>query len=295
MGELIAFGGGKGGSGKSFITSLTGSLLAAAGKRVVLADLDLGAANLHSFFGISTSRPGLGDFLEGRVPDLEACLLETAIPRLFLLSAKGCSAHGADLPAASTQRLILALRHLSHDFILLDLGAGSYRSNLDFFLAASRGILVCTPEPTAVENLFRFVHRAFLRKIQAHTGESGLRELSRICLATRSASSVRPQDLVMALTSRNADAGLRLAEDLGRLRFYLLLNQVRRTLDAQVAAQLMGFYPQFFGPVFSLGAVVVHEEAVGESIMRREPFLRHHRTHAITRQVMGLARQLLVP
>ena len=295
MGNIIAFGGGKGGSGKSFMVSLVGSLLAATGRRVVLVDLDLGAANLHSFFGISTSRPGMQDFLGGRIPSLEACVLETIYPRLFLIAAKGSAGHAADLPAAWTQRIIQGIRSLSHEFVLLDLGAGSSRNNLDFFLAASRGVIVTTPEPTAVENVFRFVHALFLRRIQAHVGESRLRELTRTCLRTQAPVAIQPADLVAAFAAENPEAAARLSQDLAALRFYLLLNQVRKTLDAEVASQLLSFYPKFFGPVFSLGAVVSHGDGVGESVMAREPFLYKNKTHAITRQTMGLVRQLLMP
>ncbi|MCW7753500.1 P-loop NTPase [Desulfobotulus sp. H1] len=293
MGDIIAFGGGKGGSGKSFLTSLTGSVLAAAGKEVVLVDLDLGAANLHSFLGITASRPGLQDFMEGRIANLSECCMETSLPRLFLISSKGCAGHVADLPAGWVLRLIQGFRSLPHDFILLDLGAGTYKNNMDFFLAASRGVVVTTPEPTAVENLFRFIHALFIRKIRAHVGDSGLRDLTRICLASKSAASIRPFDMAEALTAKDSEAGNRLLADLESIHLYLLLNQVRKTMDAEVAAQLMGFYPRFFGPVFTLGAVVSHHDVVNDAIMSREPFLKKYRSHTITRQVMGLARQLL--
>ncbi|TYT74250.1 MinD/ParA family ATP-binding protein [Desulfobotulus mexicanus] len=293
MGEIIAFGGGKGGSGKSFLISLTGSLLAAAGKKVVLVDLDLGAANLHSFFGISVSKPGLQDFMEGRAASLSDCCLETSIPRLSLISSKGCTAHVADLPAGWVQRLIQGFRTLPHECILLDLGAGTYKNNLDFFLAASRGVLVTTPEPTAVENLFRFIHALFMRKIRGHVGDGGLRELTRICLALKPATSIRPLDMAKALETKDSEAARKLIADIEGMRLYLLLNQVRKTMDAEVAAQLMGFYPKLFGSVFSLGAVVSHGDEVNDAIMSREPFLKNYRSHTITRQVMGLARQLL--
>ena len=66
-GEIWAFGGGKGGTGKTFITSCLGTCLAKRGRRVVLVDMDIGGANLHSFIGISRPQKSLTDFFESGV------------------------------------------------------------------------------------------------------------------------------------------------------------------------------------------------------------------------------------
>ena len=56
--RIYAIGGGKGGTGKSFITATLGIILAKHGKRVLLIDLDLGASNLHTFLAIK--KPAIG-------------------------------------------------------------------------------------------------------------------------------------------------------------------------------------------------------------------------------------------
>ncbi len=52
-GTIISVGGGKGGVGKSILSIGLGTVLARSGKSVVLADLDLGAANLHTYIPTS--------------------------------------------------------------------------------------------------------------------------------------------------------------------------------------------------------------------------------------------------
>lgn len=44
-----------------------GTVLARSGSSVVLADLDLGAANLHTYLGIRGRTPGIADFILGTV------------------------------------------------------------------------------------------------------------------------------------------------------------------------------------------------------------------------------------
>ena len=62
--EIWAIGGGKGGTGKSFVTSSIGTHLASKGNKVVLIDADLGGANLHTLLGVSKPRNSLTDFFE---------------------------------------------------------------------------------------------------------------------------------------------------------------------------------------------------------------------------------------
>ncbi len=52
MAHIWPIGGGKGGSGKSFLTSSLGRVLAGLGKKTLLIDLDLGAANLHTLVDV---------------------------------------------------------------------------------------------------------------------------------------------------------------------------------------------------------------------------------------------------
>ena len=52
MVHIWPIGGGKGGSGKSFLASSLGRLLAKSGKSTLLIDLDLGAANLHTMVDV---------------------------------------------------------------------------------------------------------------------------------------------------------------------------------------------------------------------------------------------------
>ena len=83
---IWTIGGGKGGSGKSFLTVNMGICLSKLGVRVVLIDADLGGANLHTFLGISPPTLSLSDFIKKRVSHLREVLIPTAIPNLQLLT-----------------------------------------------------------------------------------------------------------------------------------------------------------------------------------------------------------------
>src|SRR5258708_33911820 len=74
---------------------------------------------------------------------------------------------GAANPRPATKtRLINQVREIDTDYLICDLPPGSGFIALDFFLVAHIGILVVVPEPTSVENTFRFIKTAFLRRLR---------------------------------------------------------------------------------------------------------------------------------
>lgn len=136
MPHICAIGGGKGGSGKTFICANLGVLLAAHGKKVILVDLDLGASNLHTLVGQSSLKTGLHDFLNKSVKDLSLTAQPTDITGLHLISSLRCSIESGNLFYVQKQKIIKAIGRLPADFVLLDLGAGTTYNTLDFFLTA---------------------------------------------------------------------------------------------------------------------------------------------------------------
>lgn len=87
MAQIWPIGGGKGGSGKSFLTSSLGRLSAGMGKRTLVIDLDLGAANLHTLVGVPSPPKGFSDFIRKKVVQLEDTVVETPFENLFLSAA----------------------------------------------------------------------------------------------------------------------------------------------------------------------------------------------------------------
>ena len=165
-GIIISVGGGKGGVGKSILSIGLGTALAKTGKSVVLADLDLGAANLHTYLGILGRTPTISDFILNKVPSLENILVETTVNNLGLISGAEF-VPGATNPAHWMKlKLMRHLRALPADYIIIDLGAGVQFNTLDFFGISDRGVVITAPEPGAVMNAYSFVKGALFRKMQ---------------------------------------------------------------------------------------------------------------------------------
>jgi flagellar biosynthesis protein FlhG len=164
---IYPIGGGKGGTGKSFIVASLGTTLSKQGKKILLVDLDLGASNLHTFLGLKKPQVSLRHYLNKEVDDLNEVVLKTTQPNLLLISSSGCSLEIANLYYAQKLKIIRAINNLSYDYIFIDLGSGTHFNTLDFFLISNQGILVTTPEPVSIENMFRFIKSLYLRKVKA--------------------------------------------------------------------------------------------------------------------------------
>lgn len=165
-GRIIAIGGGKGGVGKSIIAISIGTEYACSGKRVVLADLDLGAANLHTYLGIFDKTPSLADFILGDVSRIEDVIIDTSVKNLRLISGSQFVTGMANPAHWTKLKIMRHLKTIDADVLIIDLGAGVHYNTLDFFALSDHGIVVTMPEPGAVMNAYGFLKASLFRRIQ---------------------------------------------------------------------------------------------------------------------------------
>ena len=81
-----AIGGGKGGIGKTLLTSNMAVYLSWLNKKVVVIDMDLGGANLHTSLGVNTPTKTLSDLILNRVENIQDLIQATPIRNLSLVS-----------------------------------------------------------------------------------------------------------------------------------------------------------------------------------------------------------------
>jgi Mrp family chromosome partitioning ATPase len=83
--KIIAVGGAKGGVGKSMLAANLAVGLALLGQKVVLADLDLGGADVHLYTGVKNLAKTWNDFLDKKVESIQEILTPTAFKGLSLI------------------------------------------------------------------------------------------------------------------------------------------------------------------------------------------------------------------
>jgi len=163
--RIIPIASGKGGVGKSLVAANLGVAFAQAGQRVVVADLDLGASNLHLVLGHHSPKAGIGTFLNNTRTRFSDVIVDTDVRGLRFIPGDTEIPGTANLKAAQLKALVKQLvgLHDETDILILDLGAGTHQSILDFFLLAGQGIIVSAPAVTAVLNAYIFLKNAVFR------------------------------------------------------------------------------------------------------------------------------------
>jgi flagellar biosynthesis protein FlhG len=130
-----------------------------------LADLDLGASNLHLVLGHHSPQMGIGTFLNNTRSNFNDVITDTDIRGLRFIPGDNEIPGTANLNAAQLKSLVKKLLALKDDadVLILDLGAGTHQSILDFFLLSNHGIVVSAPAVTAVLNAYVFLKNAVFR------------------------------------------------------------------------------------------------------------------------------------
>jgi len=153
---VIAITSGKGGVGKSNISVNLAVQLAAAGKKVVLLDADLGLANADVLCNVNL--PANLSHVLSRRKELKDVLVDAPGGFKLIGGASGL-ARMADLTDDDRERIVTALAELEEesDIILIDTGAGISPNVLSFTRGADHVLVVTTPEPTAITDAYAVI------------------------------------------------------------------------------------------------------------------------------------------
>lgn len=188
---IVSMTSGKGGVGKTFVTTNLAATLARQGKKVLVVDCDLGLANIDIMLGIN--------------PDVT--LKDAVFGNLHLRDVIMAAPGGFDLIPASSgiremaQLLFEKIQYLKdmltelegYDVILLDTGAGMSEIVLQFNLLAGRNIIVINREITSLTDAYAMVkvmHQSFGRRSfciitnnvsSAREGENIFKNINTIC------------------------------------------------------------------------------------------------------------------
>lgn len=160
--QIIPVASGKGGVGKSLLSANLAIALGQSGKKVVLADLDLGASNLHLVLGQQAPKQGLGTWLTGH-GEFKDIIIKTDYKNVDFIAGDSEIPGLSTLKAPQKSKLIKAFKNIDADFLIIDLGAGTHQIILDLFLLSPQGIVVTAPAVTATLNGYLFLKNAVFR------------------------------------------------------------------------------------------------------------------------------------
>lgn len=275
MKKIWAIGGGKGGVGKSLVSANVAICLALMGHKVVAVDLDLGGANLHTCLGLPIPSVTLSDYVSKKVTNFEDLLVATPITNLKIISGAQDELGMANLKHMHKNQIIRKLHDLDADYILFDLGAGTAFNTIDFFITADKGILVVLPEPTSIENTYRFIKSVFYRRLKMVDGVSDIEHLINESMNAKLAagSTTSPSDLVRKITEISPEVGLRIKNEMAQFRPNLIINQVRSQADIDIGYSIQSICRKYFGIEMTFPGYLDYDQSVWQSVRKRKPLL----------------------
>lgn len=164
--KVIAITSGKGGVGKTNVTSNLAIALAKNGNRVCIFDADTSLANINVVMGLNVEYT-VEHLLAGE-RTVDEILAEGPEGVMIIPAASGI-AECANLDQEQRRRLIAALESLEDrfDYILIDTAAGIGESVLSFVQSAQYAIVVISTEPTSLTDAFALL-RVLKRRSYEH-------------------------------------------------------------------------------------------------------------------------------
>jgi flagellar biosynthesis protein FlhG len=289
---IWAIGGGKGGTGKTFLSANLAIALSVERGDIVAVDADLGGPNLHTLLGVRENGRDLGDFVRNEVTRLEDIALPTSFPGLRLIRGSENTLFLANLNHYRKLKLIRQIKSLPTSGVVIDLGTGSAYNTLDLFMTASPGILVITPEPTAIENAYLFLKSCALRVLRAYARYFGIPGFDGKMSQWLEQPSATLRNFMEILAAGDGSAGQVLAAALNNFKVYLVVNKARDRKDFHLGRSIVDVVRKYFLIDMDLLGTVPYDERVHWSLKRFSPFIFEHPESEVSRVIRSMAERL---
>jgi flagellar biosynthesis protein FlhG len=161
--KTIAVVSGKGGVGKSNISTNLSILLGRENKKVLLFDLDIGMGNIHILLGSHHSY-SIMDYIDEKESDIDTIICKNVHGISYISGGNGLK-DIVEWKEKQIERFFEVMEYAvqKYDYILFDMGAGATKETVEFLLAMDEIIVVTTPEPTSITDAYSMIKYIYLR------------------------------------------------------------------------------------------------------------------------------------
>ncbi|MDR2543356.1 MAG: P-loop NTPase [Treponema sp.] len=295
--RIIPIASGKGGVGKSLVSANLAVAFAQAGKRVVLADLDLGASNLHLVLGHHSPKMGIGTYLNNTKSNFNDVIAETSIRGLRFIPGDNEIPGTANLNAFQRKALVRKLLALKDetDILILDLGAGTHQSILDFFLLSNQGIIVSAPAVTAVLNAYVFLKNAVFRLMfnSCNKGSPARAHLEKIRKDGAGHSKLYIPQILPELKELDINSYINFTNRLKELSPRLIMNLVDEPKNADVAMKIRRSCEEYLDLKIEHMGIIYRDVIQDTALSSRIPIILYKPGAILSQAIYRIADKIL--
>lgn len=292
--QVIPIASGKGGVGKTLVSANLAIALGQAGKRVILADMDLGGSNLHVVLGMTGLKGGIGTFINNNNVPFSSIIYKTGFKNLDFIPGDSEIPGMANLKASQKRKLLKNLFSLNYDYLIMDLGAGTNYNTIDFFLASGQGIIVTTPALTATLNayvfikhsMFRIMDTSFKRKTVARTYIDKLREDS------AAIQKMYIPKFLEVIQAEDPESYNLFIEKMNNFSPLLIMNMVEDPRQAVIAGKLRKSCREYLGLDLEHLGVIYRDELQTIALNSRLPILVYKPQSVLSQAVYRISDKL---
>jgi len=294
--KVFSIVGPKGGVGKSTISANLAISLARMGKKVIIADLDLGGANLHAIFGIRNYSYSLDDFILKKVKNLADVVIDTDVNNLKFICGGSQIPDAANIPFQQKVKLISHLSKLETDILIMDLAAGSSYNVVDFLFAAHKVFIVTTPEVTSLMNLYSFIKSAVFRRLTFNfKAEKSFKLLDLLEKAKDPDANPHLNTIekffneAEKIDSRSVGSAKKIIEEFSP---YIVINRAQTPSDSNGGKVLQGLMRKYMSIESNVLSIIPEDKAVIISIKKMKPIIIENPQSDFSRAIMELSMKI---
>lgn len=292
--QIIPVASGKGGVGKSLLSANLAIALGQAGKKVILADLDLGASNLHLVIGQQAPKTGIGTFLTGQ-SKFEDIISPTEYENVSFIAGDSEIPGLTSLQASQKNELIKNFIKCKADYLILDLGAGTHLTILDMFLLSPQGIIVTAPTVTATLNGYLFLKNTVFRMMYNtfKRGTPAYNYLEQLKQDTSSLQRLYIPKMIEQLEKVDPENTRIFKARMAQFKPRLVLNMIDDPKDADRALKIRRSCAEYLGLNLEHLGVIYRDSMQDKALASRLPVIVYKPQSIISQAIYRIAEKII--
>lgn len=292
--QIIPVASGKGGVGKSLLAANLAIALGQAGKKVVLADLDLGASNLHLVLGQSSPKFGLGTWLSGS-GQFNDIIMPSEYENVDFIAGDSEIPGLSSLKLPQRTKIIKQFKTINADFLIIDLGAGTHQIILDLFLLSPQGIVVTAPTTTAILDAYIFLKNAVYRLMNStfkstSAAAKWLTKIKQDPTALQRLYIPKIMEEIQKIDPKSAEG---FQKNMAVFRPRLIMNMIEDPTDADRAQKIRRSCSQFLGLEIEHLGVMYRDSLEDKALSSRLPIIIYKPQSVLSQAIYRIAEKIL--